>query len=298
MRNPEEPDKLIDGLRVQLGERLAAASWIWCDDCAREQRDERATTGVLGMFVCPLDGDFVGTATYEWEEEDDALLVTGAVGVICNPARELLIRLVGSEVAGVALIEPTASARVAQAPRLSAATMQLSGLVSTDLVQKLREMADIDVLIGLLRERSVLPFEGSAVDAQLMDIQNTEHAEAQLVPALLASAGRLQESRVALAEYEGRYSAVGWSPDEYRRFVRQLTRFLDAKGGLQLPTTPPRWPPDPFGSSVQPGFLQVFAEALPVGMARREAVDSVRAVSSGKTRSELRMLLREGTEQA
>lgn len=80
-----------------------------------------------------------------------------------------------------------------------------------------------------------------------------------------------------------------------RRFVRQLTRWVDNDGKLTLPTTPALWPPEwrwRWGkNNPPPSFLEILAENWPVVKARQEAVKAVRAVSRGKTRDELRTLL-------
>jgi hypothetical protein len=286
--------EVLEDLRCKLDEQLSAAGWVARERYAGEPSGPHVAGG-LGVFALALRDDFVATAMFEWEREDesDALVVSGAVGIEYEPARDLLATLTGSEVSGVAPREPTVEARISSARELSKAAEQLSGWASAQ-IPALEELADVEVLLRLLREHRAVPFEGSVADIDAMDPVHAEHAEGQLVPALLACAGRYDEARRALAEYERPASNDGWSPREFRRFVRQLTRVLDAGGELALPTTPPFWPPRPIAGEPRPrpSLSQVVGEQLlPEAAARQEAVKAVRAVSLGKTRDELRALL-------
>ena len=111
--------------------------------------------------------------------------------------------------------------------------------------------------------------------------------------ALLASAGRYGEARRALAN--GNLAApAGEGSRNYKRFVRQLMRWIDARGRLRLPTTPAQWPPLEWPPKpVDVSWGQAFAENYPKAQARRQAKAAVRAVSRGKTRDELRALLQQ-----
>ncbi len=243
-----------------------------------------------------LRDDFVATTMFEWEREDgsDALLVSGAIGVEYKPARHLLVALTGSEVSGVALKEPMIEARVLNAHEVSTIAEQLSKLVLMGSPRAWEELADVNVLLGLLHEHRAMPFAGSVVGINAMDPLHAEHAEGQLVPAFLACAGRYDEALRALSEYERPASSDGWSPREYRRFRRQLTRVPDAGGELILPTSPPFWPFGPAvgGRRSRLTLSQALGEELlPQAAAVQAAVKTVHAVSRGKTRNELRALL-------
>jgi hypothetical protein len=112
----------------------------------------------------------------------------------------------------------------------------------------------------------------------------------ELVSALLVAAGRYVEARRFLDQH----LQPGWqrhAAPEDRRFVRQLTRWIDHDGKLALLTTPVQWPPhlkkiEPPGS-----ILEFVAQHGPKIQARTEAVKTVRAVGRGKARDELRVLL-------
>jgi hypothetical protein len=117
------------------------------------------------------------------------------------------------------------------------------------------------------------------------------HHEIEQVPLLLAAAGRHDEARAALA----RYLATGEWPvtdSEYRRFARQLTLWMDAGGVLPDPPTGPVRP-TPGWSQPRPSLR----DAQRKSRARREAFDAVRDRSAGKTRDELRVMLKEEYER-
>jgi hypothetical protein len=122
-----------------------------------------------------------------------------------------------------------------------------------------------------------------------------ESAEAELIPALLAIAGRASEAREALADYIAR-GAEDIDRRAYRRFARQLTRRLDADGQLPYPSTPSRWPP-PSSLRWKPQPARSFSEfffdedrktkARADQQARKEALEAVRAAGEDQSRDEL-----------
>jgi hypothetical protein len=127
-----------------------------------------------------------------------------------------------------------------------------------------------------------------ALDAALSDrAQTPEDMEVELRPVLLAAAGRHDQARQLV---EG-YVSAGWeSTDlpEYRRFVRQLQRWLDA-GGPPIPPveqTLSQLPP-PLADPPRPSWNNARKEARD----KQAAWDAVRAVARGKTHEELTTLL-------
>lgn len=294
-------------LRRELGAHLVAADWTVR---GRESCEPAApfAGGVLSVFVRPLREGFVGMVIFTWLREDDSptLDVVGHVGVEYQPAQELLAALAGTEMAPAALKDPTVAVRVASVSEVSKGAEELSRFVS-EQAPALDQLADVDIVVDLLRQHSVVPFEAStaaiyamsALDSQpgASESVDTEDAERQLIPALLASAGRYEEARRALAEYGHLGSEQARSPREYRRFVRQLTRLLDMGSGFSLPTSPPRWPACPAQPQPPQSFRQVFSEQRPEARVRQEAVNTVRAISKGKTRAELRTLLARELDQ-
>lgn len=102
---------------------------------------------------------------------------------------------------------------------------------------------------------------------------------------MLASAGRVEQARSALARYvaDGETGDDGGGDD--RRFVRQLTRWLDA-GHTAVPPlaeTLRRLPPPPPKRS--------WSRARQDSRERAAARDAVRAVARGKTREQIGDLL-------
>jgi hypothetical protein len=307
-RRPDKSGSLavaesIDRLRQGLGLHLEPKRWTVRargGPAGSEPRD----AGELATFERALRDSYVATAIFAWrlEREVGRLEVVGGFGVEWQPARELLARLTGSEVLGVMLDRPTAVVVVGDSAGVSGAVEKLASFVSKE-TPELERLADIDRLIELLRQERAVAFAAHMADFD--DIHGIDPVpavespdagadsdETELIAALLACAGRYEEARQELAESVQRVGENDLSR-EHRRFVRQLTRFLDAKGELSLPTTPPRWPPPSISPIVyEPAsFLRALNEKLPEVRARQEAVKAVRIVSQGKTRNELQMLL-------
>lgn len=260
------------------------------------------------MFMRPLREGFAGVAIFTWLREDDSptLDVVGHLGVEYQPAQKLLAALAGTEMAPATLKNPTVAIRVASTSEVSKGAEELSRFVA-EQAPALDQLADIDVVVDLLRQHRVVPFEASkaaiyamsAIDSQqgASESVDTEDAEGQMIPAMLASAERYEEARGALAEYDHLGSWQARSPREYRRFARQLTRLLDEGKGFSLPTSPPSWPACPAQRQPPQSFRQVFSEQRPEVRARQEAVNAVRAISKGKTPAELRTLLARELDQ-
>jgi hypothetical protein len=260
--------------------------------------------GVLSTFARPLKDGFAGIAVLTWLRADEsaALDVLGHVGVEYEPAHDLLAALVGSKISGIVLTEPTLAARVSSSNEVSRTAEVFARFVSQQ-TPLLGQLADVDAVIKLLRQRRAVSFDASMAGRYAMEVLDAEPGasespngdvveEGELITALLAGAGRYDEARRALAEY-GPPGSEDEGAREYRRFVRQLTRFLDAAGTLLLPTSPPQWAPHPPRPKSPPSPVQSFVQHLPEARAQQEAVEAVRVVSHGKTRAELRTLLEE-----
>lgn len=125
--------------------------------------------------------------------------------------------------------------------------------------------ADVDVLL-------------EAVGGEESDRQN------RVVPALLAAAGRLDEARRALAQYR----AEGQGPDasrRARRFVYQLTRFIDSGGDPSL--LPDQRAPGRFAPTGRPSMGEIWRE----GRARQDAVKAIKPMANEHGRAQLRAML-------
>ncbi len=312
---PEEDETrgLVEALGQGVTERLSAQRWTAMDDDRRASH--RSPTG--GAFQRTLGDGFSAVAIFPSQSreyrplengrlESSGLIVVGRIGVGYEPAEALVSACTGSKVAGIVLNAPTISATARVAADLGEVEEQLAHFVDDHAVAVAERYTDVDSLIDALGTHVALPFTGVAgswyvslgidPDSSLGPLESTE---AELIPALLAIAGRDGEAREALADYVSR-DVEGIESRAYRRFARQLTRRLDAEGQLPPPSTPPRWPPP---SSLQwkpqatPSFAEFFfdedrkTKTRADQQARKEALEAVRAAGDDQSRDELRARL-------
>lgn len=291
--------ELLDRVQQEFGKRLSAESWLLLEEQPFDPPG-------VGTFALPLQDGFVATAMVvdRYDEDEAGTLMSSAIGVVgldYDPARKLTAALTGFAQSGVVLREPSLMVEMSDAPAVEDA---VDGLVRFAIEQPpaLASVADIDTLIKMLEEDRAV----AAVDAAIIlrsdgPIVRPSYApesldpNIELIAALLAAAGRHDQTKRFLSEH----LKPGWqqrATPQDRRFVRQLTRWVEHDGKLPLPTTPARWPSQPpRPRRVQPpgSFKEFFAEHQPQAEARTQAVRAVREVSHGKTRDELRVLLRE-----
>jgi hypothetical protein len=294
-----------------MTERLSVQGWTAMDD---SRASHRAPTG--GAFRRAVGDGFSAVAIFpsqskEWEPlengrvKSSGLTVVGRIGVRYEPVEALISACTGSKVSGIVLDAPTISATARVAADLEEVEEQLARFVDDHAVTVAQRYTDVDSLIDALRTHVAVPFTGEAGSWYVslgIDPDSSpgpiESDEAELVPALLAIAGQDGEAREALADYIVR-DVEGIENRDYRRFARQLTRWLDADGQLPSPTTPLRWPPP---SSLQwmpqpmPSFAEFFdedrkAKARANQRARKEALEAVRAAGDDQSRDELRTQL-------
>lgn len=306
---------LVEALGRRMTERLAGQGWaVYGRTTGRAHRFP-----TIGAFSRPLGNGFSAIVIFPSQAkelrpvEDElppaqvghtfhawGLVAVGRVCVGYEPAEALVSACTGSKVSGIALNAPTISATACVASELPEAENQLARFAAEHAVSVAQRYTDADVFIEALRDHSAVPFTGEAepwyasagIEPDATE-GPLESVEAEFVPALLATAGRHDEARTALAEY---ISSDRENIDrrEYRRFARQLTRWLDADGELPPPTTPERWPPP---SSVKwtpratPNFAEFFEHARADSQARKEALAAVRAASHDKSRDQVRALL-------
>jgi hypothetical protein len=238
------------------------------------------------------------------EERSGQLMVSpvGVVGLDYEPARELTLALTGFARSGVVLKEPTLAVALSGEHAALGATESLVRFAA-EQASSLAGFADIDTLIEMLqRHLAVAAWEagtvldGADLSGPVPYAPELPDASLELIPALLAGAGRYEEAR----RFLGEHYPLGWQESagpRSRRFVRQLTRWVNNDGKFSLPTTPAIWPPErqqrPEQRTPPASFLEALAESWPVVKARQEAIQAVRAVSQGKTQDELRILLRD-----
>ena len=311
---PEEDETrgLVEALGRGMAERLSAQGWTVMDD---QRAPHRHPTG--GAFQRALGDGFSTVAIFpskskEWRPLEDGrvessgLAVVGRIGVGYEPAEKLISACTGSRVSGIVLNAPTISATARVAADLEEVEERLARFVDDHAVAVAQRYTDVNSLIDALRAHTAIPFTGEAGSWYISlgidpdsDLGPVESTEAELVPALLAIDGRDGEAREALADYIAR-GVEGIESRAYRRFARQLNRWLDAGGQLPSPTTPPQWPPP---SSFQwkpqttPSFAEFFfdgdrkTKARAKQQARKQALEAVRAAGDDQSRDELRARL-------
>jgi hypothetical protein len=288
----------LDLLRRDLSSHLEVQGWVACQQAVRGTA--RADAGEIDTYRWSLREGFNAIAAFAWTSHGDAeqIIVVGSLGVEYGPAHALLEHLIGSEIFCVLLNEPNVVVKMRDATSVSGVADELAEFVS-DGVAQLDGLTDVDRIIDLIRQQRAQPFAarmaGSyATGAVAPESGGSKFAdaafdEAELVAALLAGAGRYADARRALVQAV-REVPQDDVPYHHRRFIRQLTRIIDAEGRVTLPQTPPRWPPRPCEPERPPGPMQLLKQALPEGRTRQEAIDAVREVSSGRTRDELRAM--------
>ena len=106
---------------------------------------------------------------------------------------------------------------------------------------------------------------------------------------LLATAGNHTEARALLADYPAHHGGPGGTISEHdQRFIRQLTRWLDAGGPTPVPLTDTLalLPPTPRPSL--PSFSAAFSTARAHSAARNAALDAARARAPGASLDQLK----------
>lgn len=290
---------VFDGVRQEFGRRLLAKDWVLLERRPFDPPD-------VGVFAVSMSQhDFIATAMV-FKRSDRAVsgrLAISAVAVVgldYAPARELTMALTGTAQSGVVLREPVCAIGLADRREVIAVDA-LVGFVC-DQASALASIANVDKIVEMLEdERAVTAMDAAIVlksDLSVMRpwyVAESLDPKIKLVAALLVGAEQYDRSKRFLSER----LRPGWQQHasaQDRRFVRQLTRWIEHRGMLALPTTPARWPARPprmdrAGSTM--GLGRVFAQHQPEVEARNGAVEAVRAVSRGKTRDELRVLLKE-----
>jgi hypothetical protein len=142
-------------------------------------------------------------------------------------------------------------------------------------------------LAGLALERAVTFAERyTSVDA-LLEAHRDDESDGlnQVVPALLAAAGRFEEARSALARYRPDVD-VPEAKRRERRFVYQLTRWIDSGGDRALlPSAPP---PRRYAHSARRSATETGHEVR----ARKAAVEALKREATGHDRAELRSMFK------
>jgi hypothetical protein len=268
-----EAARLRGQLRDELAACLAPAGWSPIDG-------EGDDSMVLAGFVRPLSDEFAATAEYtrglSMPDRPPVRITQPLFGVAYEPLRRLW---------------PLLSDRV----RIAALTESVGDMPERARVCRMEVHTQAEVapvakqLAGLALEQAVAFAERyTSVDA-LLEAHRDDESEGvnMVVPALLAASGRFEEARSALARYR-RGLDIPEEGRRERRFVYQLTRWIDSGGDpTLLPSEPP---PRRSGRSGRRSVTEAWHEAH----SRREAVEAVRQARSGHDRSELRAMLESG----
>lgn len=289
--------KPVQRVREAVGKRLSSQGWTLLEQKLFDPPG-------VGTFALPLRDGFVATFVVVddlLEDESGALTLSpvGLMGLDYEPARQITTALTGVARSGVVLKQPSLAVGLPDAGDAPEAADSLVRFAA-EQAPSLTGLASVDTLIEMLRHRSAAPsIEPMAVlrgDEPVVPppgYPELPDPVPELVAALLAGAGHYDDAHRALEECEQPDSEGG---RENARFVRQLTRWVQNAGELALPTTPAEWPADwrsrLRNSQPPPSLGQFAAENMPEIRTRQDAVRAVRAVSAGKSREELRTLLR------
>lgn len=281
-------------IREAVHERLSEAGWSILDNHPLSLAHRRVSAIRLG------DGWFATLLVDDWFEDDEhetpILVAAGVLGLDYEPARRITMALTGTPRSGVVVKDPSLPIALTDAAEADAPVAQLVRF-ATGHLDSLSKLADVDTVIAMLHDHRAAP--ASEITPFLDD---GEHVDPELpvpvtglIPALFAGAARYEEARSALARCED----PSWqelADNNDRRLLRQLKRWVDHEGRLALPSTPARWPaerpPATPGPDSSHGFAAFMAEQKPEILARQEAVRATRAASEGKSREQIRELLR------
>jgi hypothetical protein len=252
-------------LRDELATHLAPAGWY-----PVPANDDHSMA--LAAFVRPLSDGFAATAEYtralSTPDRPPVWITQPMLGVAYEPLRRLW-PLLGDYVGIAALTDLPESA------------YGMEVHAQGDVAPVVKQLA------RLALERAVAFAERyTSVDA-LLEAHHEDESEGpnQVVPALLAAAGRFEEARSALARYRPDVD-VPEAKRRKRRFVYQLTRWIDSGGNRELlPSAPP---PRRYAHSERRSVTETWHEVR----ARKSAVEALKRAGDGHDRAELRSMLK------
>jgi len=246
-----------------------------------------------GAFQREARPDFIVRVTFRWSEsarDEEGVGLAGAtaeVGVTYTPLDRLRWVLTG-ELSRDGVFDDIVD--LASLPEGTYFALQTAADRDRS-VSRLMELVDAHALPFALEHASVEGF--------LEAWQSTESdrlcEDSERVPALLGAAGRFDEARSALEHYLDIGGEVV-STRRYRRFARQLLRFLDAGGEVAEPSELPR-PRFDLGPRPEPLGWQTIWTTWWDHRERDLAAASVRRRTSGHSRSELRSMLYEEVDR-
>jgi hypothetical protein len=282
----DEIERALTTLSGSVADRLSAVGWKrrWLDgDPTHATLTRPAQNGITAVVE-------IRRTSFHWPD-DWPIEVTISLGVGYEPALNLMPLLTMSSRAalivdseqeppnrfGVQLTGPDSVQQAAER------IVQFASERAAATVEPFPDAAAIEEYRRHEDETTQTPTEEDTEiedgDPGVFDF-DTEFTQDRLV--LLAAMGRLEEARAGLATYVAEQTDRAIDRDD-RRFIRQLTRWLDAGGPVAPPieetlarlpqrTRPPR-----------PSWSNARAESK----AKKEALDAVRSKSRGKTLDQL-----------
>jgi hypothetical protein len=202
------------------------------------------------------------------------LSVAGLVGFDYGPARRVTSSLVGRAYSGVALNEPT---------RMFSLETVETGQVSNALVDFASEhkahwerAGAVDIVIDVLKRGEAI----ASINPRevLGEGRNGDEDRTAVTAALLATNGRYDEALRALSKI----TIDGGNPDVVmRRFIRQMTRWIESRGTLELPTSPAHWRWRAPARVIKVGATSFALSNRPIGQPgkRRVAMEGIKAIA-------------------
>lgn len=272
----------IERLGVSAGEWLVTAGWHALGGADKIPTSfDAISEGQLTVYCRRLVHEFAGLLVFRWSAGAGSreLHVEMYAGLMFRPAQAFLAACAGSDLQGVAWIVPEAQAAISSDAAFANCTSTFRSAIQDVMGRQDGEQIGIDQMLAALSDRSAVPFAGNAGDIPACHPSHMRQLRAELVATLLAFDGRYVDARNVLSENQAACTGPGsWAPPQYKRTARQVRRYIDAAGRLEVPTTPPRYPPGSEGYvSPRVDFSASFASYARSADTRRAAVDVVAA---------------------
>jgi hypothetical protein len=266
--------ELSEALRPELARRLTETGWVV--DVAY---DAGPGGFFVGAFRRQITDDFWVTIQFmpmSWGPREDPLWIVTTVGVSYFPAYciwPILVDRERSEVTAdlgelVGDSEEPWIIKVARLENVPRVADQLVAPVVEHAMTWAQQYASVDALIEHCRADPDRPA-----------------VETRIIPVLLAASGDLDGARSELAAYLDSDQEEVATP-EYRRFCYKFNRWLDAGAVIPEP------PSGPVGARVRRDPGSTREERARDSRIRRQTVGAVRRQSSGKSRGQLKEMLR------
>lgn len=249
-------------LRDELAARLLPSGW--------ERVEVRDRSMLLAAFVRPVGGEFAASVEFH-----------RALSVPDHPPVRVSQPVFGVSFEPLRRLWPLLDEHVHVATRtLSFGDLpEHARLCATEIADPAM-IATLAARLAALANEIATPFakRNSDLDALIESYRGREPASMTL-PALLAAAGRFDQAQASLSGYAGERGTLDQARHS-RRYVYQLTRWIDSRGAICLPDTAP---PSPHDSSERASLR----DALRQTRARQAALRAVKRDTAASDRGEL-----------